>query len=376
MKIITLQYQPCFEKPSSEEMLNYDVLELHEAAFWLTYWPNTINKCFYPKNITQKNITRTFFYLAGQPPEYQGVSYPSCLDSRYPDISKKDCLKIAQDSAQKWVFNPTDMGKEFLNILNAMKEAIKSGELEASAETLYIGDVYGENISYFLSPFILLKWVLLRGFGLSDDIQKTENLYVIKGKPTAAMQRKIKNQTVYQFLKEDYPEKSNKEHYEHPWMKMFGTADESEGEEYGAIRKATANLRKKRPQGAISKEDRAKDIKNSDHLKVIEEVVSTDSENLKRYNIPSLRIAIKTASNILLEKFNKEFYPEVNVGKFLEYFINNKVVSLYTRRAHPIILELIETFAYEAVADFFMYHEFVLSMKNAGNFYSNGKKIE
>src|ERR1700722_11348508 len=151
MKFINIQYAPYLISPSCETMLTYDVLELHEGAFWLTKWPEWIHTCSCQEILLKKNISRSFFYVPGLPPEHQIVAE---------------------------LFNPNTMGKDFLKIYQAMEEAVKSGELDAKAETLFLSDVYGVNLSYLVSPQTLIKWALSKDFDLPLDIQKAIGLYL------------------------------------------------------------------------------------------------------------------------------------------------------------------------------------------------------
>lgn len=337
MEIINLQYGFSLGHPSIEKMLEYDHWELHEAAFNLTHWPENINTCSCEKVMRRKNISRLFFYLPGHP-----LEYPTPCDG--------------------YCFNPNDMGKEFLKIYSAMEASARSGELDARFENLHMGDVYGTgNIFYLVSPRNVIKWALLKGIELPEDFQKAIGVYLWKGcdrklnKKEKSLQKKVKIKVKGQFLRKYFPGERTSFYCEHDWMKEYLPTDNLIKNKYRVIRNALDELRNpvfNRKQGNRSDDE----IENDPyHPKAIEDVIYSDSSGIRRYNVPLLRVATETAANVLLDKYSEDSHQKMTLEQFLDDFMKNEVISLYTEKAPAIILELIRMFADYTVHDYFMW---------------------
>lgn len=333
MKIINLQYGPYSKPPATKEILSCNVLELHEGAFWLTGWPSKMYTCS-SDVIREKNIARAFLYLPGPHP--------------------------ANQPPEGWFFNPNDMGDKFIEIYSAMQNAIRSGELEARGETLFIGDIYKENISYFVAPLALIKWAFQNDFFPPDEVQnatvRLQKHTKLRNRP-GARQNRIKAIIVYQFLKQYYPGKPDTYYYGHDWMREFGSAKNSIDQDLGAIRKATSTLRVNRGRGARTKCSREKE---SYKPKIIGEIMCKDTQGRRCYDIDSLKIAIETAASIMLHIYLKSGFlknqkHEMNQNQFLDHFLHHEIISLYTKEAPLIVSELIREYAESVVCSFFEY---------------------
>lgn len=357
MKRIHIQQIFCSIPPSSEEILKYDLLDLHEGAFWLTGWPINLYKCSCNETMREKNISRSFFYLPGPHPEHQT---PYMLEFKPEDLISKqpDFLEIAQKASEPWLFNPTDMGYEFLELYSAMQDAARSGLLETKTETLFIGDIYKENTSTLVSPQNLIKWALENGFCPLEEVQ---NCTVrVKGYDKKLRDRRkvtqdhVEDGIVYQFLKIYFPEMKEQDYYKHDWMKRYGTAEKSIDKTSGKIRKSTAKFRPEQKPGAPPRKS-----KKIYRPKVISDVITEDSCGSRRYNIDLLRVAMETAANVIFEHQQKF----TTLHQFMENFMKNEIVLLYTKNAPPLILEFILEYAENVVSDYF----FCLSCINAVN---------
>lgn len=332
------------QKPSIEEMLNYEVLTIFEATSLITRWPDYINKYYCDDIAKIKNIPRSFFYHSAPPKEH----YDPLL----------------------WYFDLTTMGLDFFNTYKAIKESIDVGELSFRAEYLGMdeecGHVFQEGISYSLSPNHVIRWALLKGINLPEYIQEILSLRLMKvavekstKKVKQATQNKVKNKIIGQLLKNYFPGESETFYCEHDWMKLYGTADKSVDPELRTIRNDLNELNDiKRKPGNRSQESREKEQYQP---KPIKEIMCKDSSGKWCYHIPFLGFAMKTAANLLLGKFLEESLPtmeldqsEIGLKQFLDDFMKNEVVSLYTEGAPPIILEFVHSFAYWTVAGFFL----------------------
>lgn len=317
--------------PSIHEMLEYDLWEMHEAVFLLTQWPDYIFKCYCEDAAKKTNLPRMFFY---QP----------AGDFEHP-------------TPFQWRFNPNKMGLNFLKTYNLLKEAILRGNLHSRVEYLGIGDVYEEGRSHLLSPEKVIRWALLNNINLPEDFQEAIGVHTMNEEIEKTIQNKVKNKIVGQFLRAEHPKMSITDCCKHPWMMQSGTAKTSTGNEYRTIRNALNELnqpdtKRERKQGRRSK----KDIENEQYYpKALEEVIYKESSGIRRYNIPLLKLAMKTAASVLQDQVVTGSFPGMNLNKFLEEFMKHKVISLYTEEAPPIILEFIQMFAEASVADFFLW---------------------
>jgi hypothetical protein len=324
-------------KPTIQEMLGYGLLEFHEAVFIFTRWPEYLVKTQCEKVAQMKRIPRSFFYEPAPPSENS-----SPLEWRFDPRKERDCFIT----------------------YNAMKEAVASGELVPDRiENLGINTVYGcwqkkdnrltfhgEWVSYLFTPDKVIHWVLLNGVDIPEDLQVAIGIHMLKGKVDKTVIKRVKNKIVYQFLNEFYPGKKESEYYSHEWMRIYGSIEKSDDEEFGSIRKATQEFRPNQEKGAPLKEDK----KNGFYIpKAMEEIVCEDPSGMHRYHIPLLRVAMETAANILLGKCLEENLPKVNTDLFLGWFMKNKVVLLYTKQAPQQIVELIQMFVRCTVAGFF-----------------------
>lgn len=337
--------------PSNEEILKYDLLELHEGAFFLSHWPNYIVKSSYENITKKKKIPRSFFYEPAPP-----CGHSSPLD---------------------WEFNRNEMGRDFLKIYSAMREAMATGELVPDRVEDLGATVYGkwkkrdsqfsfdgEWVSYLFTPHKIIWWALRKGFYLPDELQKTLGLYIRRVNINNSILNKVKIKITGQFLRYFFPGERTSFYCEHDWMQEYASVKNDVKDTRRVIRNALNELRIANPnskQGNRSKEV----IENEPYYpEAIKEVIAIDSIGIRRHSIPLLEVAMETASHLLLDKFLKEAIPQKNIDRsknvldlFLRDFMKNEVISLYTKEAPSVVLDIIYTFAYWTVSSFFLNSE-------------------
>lgn len=308
--------------PLPDEMLNFDLWEMHEALFMLTSWPEHIVKNEFKDRANRSNLARTYIYQPGPPEESKAHIH--------------------------WKFNLSEMESEFQIMYAAMKEDVFS--LNVKVETIPIGDVYNEKLSYFISPRDAIKWALLKGFDLSQGLQNAIGINIKKGNSGKSIQDKIRNKIVGQFLWGNDPTMRVAFCCRHPWMMKYGTAKESEDPTFRAIRHALNELR---PTHKVRGNRSGKSLKNEIYTPmVIKEVVYNDNET-RSYHIPHLKYAMETAALLLYG----ESIRRNTLEQFLDRFMNNNVIKLYIDEASALIREFIYEFAFHKVFDLFYYKE-------------------
>ncbi len=343
MKIINVHYGPYTTPPSIEEVLKYDVLELHEGGLWLTDWLGKIYTCSCKEVMKNTNISRSFFYLSGPHPAYQR-------------------------SDETPFFKQENMTDDFLKLYIKMEKAAKSGngKLKVRAETLFFGEIYGENTSYFVSPEDLLAWALDEGIYLPEDIQKATGFYLQKqGKKIKRIDsflKKVGIKITGQMLRYYFPGKRTRFYCRHPWMKEYRPIHGAK-DEYGTITKALDELRDPsiaRTQGNRLMEDVEEELC---HPQAIPEIVCQDPTGIWRYRIDALEVAMVKAANILLSEYRENFFKGTVVEtqqQFIDNFINHEVTSLYLKNASSMLLERIRNHIKTETFDFFHYQEMCL----------------
>ncbi|MCE5317473.1 MAG: hypothetical protein LLG04_08975 [Parachlamydia sp.] len=323
MKLLNVQLGFFMGPPSVDEMLKYDLWEMHEAIFMLTCWPENVGTCSCKETMRGKNIGRQHFYQPCPPPEDRNPS--------------------------EWRFNPKKMGRDYQKIYSEVKKAIKTAALPAMGEPLYIGDVYGEGISYLISPTDLIRWALLiankqKGFQLPDNLQIAFGVHQMRGRPQKAPESYLKNQIAAQFAKIDDPGFNANQLCEHPLMRIFGIGSVS------SKRRAINKVLAKGKRGRLSSNDVNKDIRPFLN-RPVSEVVQKGSDGIVRYHLPSLSLSMKTAARILILKIGEPSLSKMTMAQFLKKFIKHKVVSLHLEGASETVLELVRSFAVQVLTD-------------------------
>lgn len=346
--------------PTINEMLQYDLVELHEAVCTLICcWPEYIVKSNCEDMAKRKKVSRTCFFEPAPPP-----SHPKPLD---------------------WRFSPNEMGPAFCTVYNAMREDMARGKLAPDrTEDLGICTVYGgwkkkesyesfqgEWISYLFSPSKVIHWARLRGIDIPEELQAATGVLLMTGKRNRSTLNNVKIKIIGQFLKHHFPGQRTSYYLRHAWLKSHidghpgaDPADESDrydgpGDKAQIARRALNELRDpcpKRKQGNRSREDVAKEPY---HPKAIEEVICKEPSGIPRYDIPLLRIAMETAANVLLGKYLEdsarfeELPSTITLEQFLASFMAHEVVALYTNGAPSDVLGYIRMFAASTVAHYF-----------------------
>lgn len=179
--------------PSLDELLAYELWELHEAAFILSSWPQYIIKNNCSKLAKNRNVSRDFFYEAAPPPKHTNPF--------------------------DWSFDPTQMNTIFLNVFTALREALASGQLVPDrVEYLGVNDVYGawqkknsqwrfegECLSFLFSPDKIILWALEKGVVIPHELQDKLGIYVKNETFDKATVRKVKIKITGQLLLHEFP---------------------------------------------------------------------------------------------------------------------------------------------------------------------------
>ncbi len=352
MKILNIHYGPYIKPPTDEAMLNHEIIEHNEAAFWVTDWPGKLYTCACKEALQDKGISRTFLYLPGHYPE-----------------------------DQREAANPYTFSQESNDMRKAIVHAIKSGELEARGEVLCIHEAYDERISYFLAPKDILNWMLDRGYYLPERIQKTVGIYLQQPfggskKIEAAFVKKVRIKVTGQLLYYYYPKRRGIFYCNHEWMRPYIPKGDP-NDKHRVIRNALNELKGPKynyGKRMISQDDIEAEKYNP---RAIPEVVFEERSGIRRYNMIALRLAMTTAANILLQQYNRFFFQEVPTKaseelnmmqdlqllhqnprcELLEHLMQHEVVSLYIRGASPMLLERIGSYFENIIYDNFAFME-------------------
>lgn len=344
-----INYSPI---PSIDEMLGYEYWEFHEAVFMLTQWPDYIVKADCKDIANIKNISRTFFYEPAPP-------------SGYPEPFA-------------WRFNPKEREANVVKTYNTMKQAFLSGKLMLKRlENLGINTVYGkwhkkdqrcifhgDWNSYLFSPNNIIRWALLNGVDISEKLQNTIGIPLMRGNTEKSTLKKVKIKITGQFERFYFPRESGSFYCQHSWMREYVTDDDKVKDKYQMIHKALNELRDLNPN---PKQGRPSDIEINDelyHPKAIEDIIYKDSSGKSYYYIPLLQVAMETSAKLLLNKFIDDSLPKMIVDpsekelcQFMNDFMKNEVVALYVVEAPLMIKQFVFSFAYWSIAGFFIFEK-------------------
>lgn len=320
--------------PSADEMLQHELWELHEAAFFLSEWPEFLVKT----DCIDQEIPRVFFYEAAPPPEHLSFS--------------------------DWEFSANSLTKHFALIYDDLLKAIYSGEIKAKIQNVGLYS-YGwkshKLASYLINSREVLDWAYQIGINLPVEIQKKLGISISTEKKLP--RSKIKIKITGQFLRRLFPNEIDNFYIQHPFMKMYGNNyDRVIGDR--AVEKYLQELKK--PKESKKQGNRTRFEKTSiDYcpLKPINEVVKI-SKGEKKFNIPAFRIAMNTCARIVGDRYIENVYftlknPGIkDLQEFLyNYFLKDEVVNVYLENIPAYLKEIAIEIAFRYMNGIFNFNE-------------------
>jgi hypothetical protein len=329
-------------KPSINEMLDYEVLDLREAAFILTgLWPKYLTKCFFGLRAKKRQTSRSFIYTEACP----------------PNISHSIDFRVVQSLG--WQFNPNELGPFFLYTYRALKDAVDCGKIPARME--HLGFSPTDQVCILVPTNDVIRWALEAGINVQEELLKTKEVYLQDRTHNEKIMKNVVIKIKYQFLRHYFPGERGTFYYKHELLGGSGIIGrDAAKDKYQVIRKVINELRDPNRSRCKGNRSTEKIKKESYYPKAINEVVYTDSSGIQRYHIPLLRVAIEAAVSIFHSMYFAYDPPIVIRGPasmdptvFLHDFMQNEIVTLYTKNAPPIILEFVKDFAERVVENFF-----------------------
>lgn len=268
--------------PSDEEILQWEYIATHEAAFWLTDWPSQNGEKYFP--------------------------FP------FKRIGKEKIITPI-------IFNPEDHHIKFQEIFIELETSIIRQELPAKFSNAIKG------VCHEVRPWDVLVWGLSKGYILPERLQAYLGCKQFQPKAWPKSKRVLINKIFFQLIFCDNPESDLKAFVEHPWIKKRGYCDSNE-------KKA---LKRHLDEAIGFKATRGSKVsKNALKLKPLVEIMETKGQ-IKEYHIEGLKILLNHVVEHTLERMNEE----MDLGTFVEIISGHSVFSLYVQNCPEIIIKMI-----------------------------------
>lgn len=222
--------------PSDEEILSWELMGTHEAAFWITDWPREKEEPYYP------DPTQTF---------------------------------------KKWKY-----GVKFEAALRDIEKAIEEGKLYAKTSRAVKGVVL------YVKPEDVLVWALRKGHLLPERLQKALKLYQFTEEPRN--KNILKAMIIFQLIFVENPEFDRLDQFlDHPLVKeILGDHYTDQNEQKALKRHLEAAIGFKASRGENTS-------KQPLFLKEISHIIRKE-KGRTLYNVPALAILIHIVCRIII----------------------------------------------------------------------------
>lgn len=232
---------------------------------------------------------------------------------------------------------------EQLKVYKEIKEAIEDGELHGIFNPLHKG------IYYFVRPWNLIKWALLKGYIFPENLQEALMIRQVPNlSMTKPLDRKIRRKIVAQLICSEYPNLPVSKICSHDWMKCVGEdfhRSLGNKKDDSAVRKAVNELFSEKGQhGQKMNERRCTSLP-------IYEVAQINENGQRIYQMQGLRIAMKTIAMIILNRMTYQTFDKMTFCEFWEFFIRNGVVKIYLDEASELVQAFVQHHVYAYCGD-------------------------
>lgn len=304
-----------------------DWWEIHEAAFILTEWPDNMI-AIGTQELIRDQLDRGVIYAPKE------------------RILKKMLKKSTSD------------------LLSELKKSVENGELNAVSRNLLLSRSYGKNISYLLRSHDVILWSLLKEFILPIKIQNELDIHQLEDFEKSP--KTVQNQIVAQHIFSINPKISKQGLLDHPWIKKFGTGNDSNDCELKAVGRDYDEFYSDKKEIGKNKKKRGRPSKNqifSQVLKAIPEVLQKREDGICAYHIPFLKITTVVAIKIKIELIGQEQLFKMTGEEFLNEFLQGEVIRLYLKEASPSILKLVRNICRRELSHYYS-HEKINFLSN------------